>query len=48
MLGWIKKLRFEEALDKMITWYIKNQDWVDRVKRGDISFVQKKCNRRKE
>ena len=41
-LGWEQKFSFEEALNKTIKWYIKNQDWVDRVKSGEYKKWLKK------
>ena len=34
-LGWRQKFDFEEGLDMTIKWYMKHQDWVDRVRSGE-------------
>ena len=33
-LGWQQEFDFEEGLDMTIQWYMKHQDWVDRIKSG--------------
>ncbi|MDP4149415.1 MAG: dTDP-glucose 4,6-dehydratase [Bacteroidota bacterium] len=34
-LGWRPSLQFEEGLEKTVTWYLENQDWVKHVTSGD-------------
>ena len=34
-LGWSRRFNFEKGLDTTIKWYIKHQDWVDRVRSGE-------------
>jgi dTDP-glucose 4,6-dehydratase len=33
-LGWEPSISFEEGLEKTVDWYLKNQDWVNRVVSG--------------
>jgi len=35
-LGWKQQYNFEEGLGMTIKWYINNQDWIDRVRSGEI------------
>ncbi|MCD4679692.1 MAG: GDP-mannose 4,6-dehydratase, partial [Bacteroidales bacterium] len=30
-LGWKPSLDFEEGLNKTVNWYLKNEEWMDRV-----------------
>ncbi|MBI1307805.1 MAG: dTDP-glucose 4,6-dehydratase [Bacteroidetes bacterium] len=34
-LGWKPEVTFEEGIEKTIDWYLKNQDWVQRVSSGE-------------
>ena len=34
-LGWIPSLEFEEGLEKTLTWYLENEEWVNNVTSGD-------------
>ena len=34
-LGWEPLYRFEDALQQTVKWYIDNEEWWRRVKRGD-------------
>ena len=34
-LGWEPSLQFEEGIEKTVNWYLKNQEWMDRVTSGD-------------
>lgn len=34
-LGWTPEESFESGLRKTITWYVENQEWVNRVKSGE-------------
>lgn len=33
-LGWTPSLTFEEGIEKTISWYLSNQEWVTRVQSG--------------
>jgi len=33
-LGWSPSLQFEEGLEKTVSWYLENQDWLDHVTSG--------------
>lgn len=33
-LGWTPKVQFEEGIQKTITWYLQNQEWLTRVTSG--------------
>ena len=34
-LGWQPSLQFEEGIEKTVTWYLDNQEWMDNVTSGD-------------
>ena len=34
-LGWIPSITFEEGLEKTVTWYLSNTDWMENVTSGD-------------
>jgi len=34
-LGWEPSLQFEEGIEKTIKWYLKNQEWLDKITNGD-------------
>jgi dTDP-glucose 4,6-dehydratase len=34
-LGWTPSIQFEEGIEKTVDWYLKNQEWLDRVLSGD-------------
>jgi dTDP-glucose 4,6-dehydratase len=36
-LGWHQKYTFEEGLRNTISWYLKNREWVERVRSGEYS-----------
>jgi len=41
-LGWQPEESFETGIDKTIKWYLKNSNWVSRVKSGEYqSWIQK-------
>jgi len=41
-LGWNPSLQFEEGLEKTVTWYLANQEWMDNVTSGQYqSYYQK-------
>ncbi|MDD4053088.1 MAG: dTDP-glucose 4,6-dehydratase [candidate division Zixibacteria bacterium] len=33
-LGWKRSVTFEEGLDRTVSWYLANLQWIDRVKSG--------------
>lgn len=37
-LGWDPAHTFEEALPKTVEWYLKNQDWVERIKKRNTDI----------
>lgn len=34
-LGWEPSLQFEEGIEKTVTWYLANQDWMDNITSGE-------------
>ena len=34
-LGWEPSLQFEEGLEKTISWYLSNEEWLDNVTSGE-------------
>jgi len=34
-LGWMPSVKFEEGLRETVKWYLKNQEWLDRVTSGE-------------
>jgi len=46
-LGWSRKFDFSESLEKTIVWYMKNPDWVQRVRSGEYrSWIEKNYEKR--
>ena len=41
-LGWQPSLQFEEGIEKTVSWYLKNQDWLDNVTSGDYQLYYEK------
>ncbi len=41
-LGWKPQTTWEEGLQKTIDWYLKNQDWVNRIRNGAYRDYYKK------
>ena len=41
-LGWMPSLKFEEGIDKTVTWYIENKEWMDNIKSGRYLEYYKK------
>ena len=33
-LGWEPSLQFAEGIEKMVKWYLENQEWMDQVTSG--------------
>jgi dTDP-glucose 4,6-dehydratase len=41
-LGWKPSLQFEEGLEKTVSWYLNNNEWLDHVTSGDyINYYNK-------
>lgn len=34
-LGWEPSLQFEEGIEKTVSWYLDNQEWIDNIISGD-------------
>lgn len=34
-LGWSPSLQFEEGIEKTVSWYLENQEWMDRITSGE-------------
>ena len=34
-LGWEPSLQFEEGIEKTVSWYLNNQEWLDRITSGE-------------
>jgi len=34
-LGWEPSLQFEEGIEKTVEWYLKNQEWMDKITSGE-------------
>jgi dTDP-glucose 4,6-dehydratase len=34
-LGWKPSLQFEEGLEKIVDWYLQNEQWLNKVTSGD-------------
>jgi len=34
MFGWKPGIRFEKGLERTVEWYVKNQEWMDRIESG--------------
>ncbi len=41
-LGWLPEHTFEDAMEKTIKWYTKNQEWWKRIKTGEYRDYYKK------
>ena len=41
-LGWEPSLQFEEGIEKTVAWYLKNNEWMERVTSGDYQEYYKK------
>ena len=41
-LGWKPSLQFEEGLDKTVTWFLANQEWIDKITNGDYKEYYQK------
>ncbi len=40
-LGWQPSLQFEEGIEKTVTWYLDNQDWMDNITSGEYESYYK-------
>lgn len=34
-LGWLPSLKFDEGLEKTVSWYLENENWLNRVTSGE-------------
>ncbi|MEA5260593.1 dTDP-glucose 4,6-dehydratase [Arcicella aquatica] len=41
-LGWKPSLQFEEGLEKTVSWFLSNQEWLDNVTSGNYQDYYKK------
>jgi dTDP-glucose 4,6-dehydratase len=41
-LGWEPSLQFEEGIDKTVSWYLNNKEWIQQVTSGDYQEYYKK------
>jgi dTDP-glucose 4,6-dehydratase len=41
-LGWQPSLQFEEGLEKTVTWYLSNEEWLDHVTSGAYQHYYEK------
>ncbi len=41
-LGWEPSLQFEEGIEKTVSWYLDNQEWLDNVTSGEYENYYKK------
>ena len=41
-LGWEPSLQFEEGIEKTVTWYLENQEWLNNVTSGDYQAYYQK------
>ena len=45
-LGWEPSLQFEEGIEKTVTWYLKNNEWMEKVTSGKYQeYYQKMYNK---
>ena len=47
-LGWEPSLQFEEGIEKIVRWYLDNQDWMDDVTSGDYQGYYEEMYKRGE
>ena len=41
-LGWEPSLQFEEGIEKTVAWYLKNNEWMEKVTSGKYKEYYKK------
>lgn len=41
-LHWKPSLQFEEGLEKTVDWYLKNEDWLNKVTSGEYRTYYEK------
>ena len=41
-LGWEPSLQFEEGIEKTVTWYLDNSEWLENITSGDYQEYYKK------
>ena len=45
-LGWEPSLQFEEGIEKTVAWYLKNNEWMEKVTSGKYKeYYQKMYNK---
>jgi len=45
-LGWEPSLQFEEGIEKTVAWYLKNNEWMEKVTSGKYQeYYQKMYNK---
>jgi dTDP-glucose 4,6-dehydratase len=45
-LGWEPSLQFEEGIEKTVAWYLKNNEWMEKVTSGEYQeYYQKMYNK---
>lgn len=47
-LGWEPKISFESGIKETIAWYVRNQDWLDRVASGEYKNYYEKMYERND
>ena len=41
-LDWKPTLQFEEGIEKTVTWYLNNMEWMENINSGDYKDYYKK------
>ena len=39
-LGWEPSLQFEEGIEKTVRWYLENNEWMENIASGAVSYTQ--------
>ena len=42
-LSWEPETPFEEGIKLTIAWYLSNFDWMERITKGNIRIIIRKC-----
>jgi dTDP-glucose 4,6-dehydratase len=37
-LDWKPTLQFEEGIEKTVTWYLNNMEWMENINSGDYKY----------
>ena len=46
-LHWRQKVKFDEGLDRTVSWYLENREWVNQVKSGEYrNWIEKNYSER--